>query len=96
MMNKLSVIFIVIAGAATVGCSGIKRKPGDIYMPDMAYSRAYETYIERDSTVFTDDPGSKEDEIFYNNRPVPGTVFQRRRYKLYYYQRIKPVIAQIM
>jgi len=76
MMNKLSFILIFIAGAATVGCSDVKRKPGDIYMPDMAYSRAYETYIERDTGLFTDDPTSKKDEIFYNNRPVPGTVFR--------------------
>src|SRR5438874_5600654 len=71
MMNKLSVLLIFIAGAATIGCSDVKRKPGDIYMPDMAYSRAYETYIERDSTVFTDDPLNKKDEVFYNNRSVP-------------------------
>src|SRR3954465_13911202 len=76
MMNKLSVILIFIAGAATVGCNNVKRKPGDIYMPDMAYSRAYETYIERDTSKFTDDVNNKKDEIFYNNRPVPGTVFR--------------------
>jgi mono/diheme cytochrome c family protein len=76
MMNKLSVILIFIAGAATVGCNDVKRKPGDIYMPDMAYSRAYETYIERDTSKFTDDVNNKKDEIFYNNRPVPGTVFR--------------------
>src|SRR3954466_2861367 len=76
MMNKLSVILIFIAGTATVGCSDVKREPGDIYMPDMAYSRAYETYIERDTGLFTDDVNSKKDEIFYNSRPVPGTVFR--------------------
>jgi mono/diheme cytochrome c family protein len=76
MMNKLSVILIFIAGATTVGCNNVKREPGDIYMPDMAYSRAYETYIERDTGLFTDDVSNKKDEIFYNNRPVPGTVFR--------------------
>jgi len=76
MMNKLSVILIFISGVATVGCNDVKREPGDIYMPDMAYSRAYETYIERDSTKFTDDVNNKKDEIFYNTRPVPGTVFR--------------------
>jgi len=76
MMNKLSVISIFIAGIAAVGCNDVKREPGDIYMPDMTYSRAYETYIERDTGIFTADAGRKEDMVFYNSRPVAGTIFR--------------------
>lgn len=56
-----------------VSCSDVRRKPGAIYMPDMAYSRAYETYAERDSS-FTTDANNENDKIFYNNRPVAGTI----------------------
>ena len=41
-------------------------------MPDMAYSRAYETYAQRDSAKFTMDPHNKGGNmIYYNNMPVP-------------------------
>ena len=47
-------------------CSSVQRDPGKIYMPDMAYSRAIETYS---------DPSSlKEAGIHYNATPVPGTI----------------------
>ncbi|MEX6689044.1 cytochrome c [Danxiaibacter flavus] len=73
-MKKLAIISFVAAGIALVSCSDVKRKPGAIYMPDMAYSRAYETYAQRDSSVFTTDPNDAENRIFYNNLPVAGTV----------------------
>lgn len=73
-MKKLAIISFVAAGIALVSCSDVKRKPGAIYMPDMAYSRAYETYAQRDSSVFTTNPNDAEDRIFYNNLPVAGTV----------------------
>jgi mono/diheme cytochrome c family protein len=43
-------------------------------MPDMTYSRAYETYAERDSAIFTNDATNKGGKIFYNNVPVSGTI----------------------
>ena len=43
-MKKLSIIFVLVAGIVFISCSDVKRNPGAIYMPDMAYSRAYETY----------------------------------------------------
>lgn len=55
-------------------CSDIKRKPGTIYMPDMTYSRALETYMSLDSSVFTTDPNKRGREIFYNAKPVKGTL----------------------
>ncbi len=76
-MKRLSIIFLSIACIAiVVSCDDVKRKPGSVYMPDMAYSRAYETYLERDSTDFTTDLGKADTKIFYNNRPVLGTVMR--------------------
>ncbi len=74
-MKKIAIISASILAAATffVGC-GSKREPHRIYMPDMAYSRAYETYAERDSLKFTSDPNNKGGLIYYDNRPVEGTM----------------------
>lgn len=46
------------------GCSDVKRTPGKVYMPDMANSRAYETYSA--NPVFADGRTSQG--------PVAGTV----------------------
>lgn len=52
-----------------------KRQPGKTYMPDMAYSRAYESFADRDSTKFTMDMYNKGgDMIFFNNEPPSGTI----------------------
>lgn len=73
-MKKLSFIVVVAAGLALASCSDVRREPGTVYMPDMAYSRAYETYAERDSSVFTANAGRTDDRIFYDNTPVKGTI----------------------
>ena len=65
-MKKLSIIAFLCTGAVIVSCSDVKRKPGSVYMPDMAYSRAYETYADHSNLA--------EKNINYNNRPVVGTV----------------------
>lgn len=61
---------IVVAVMLTVSCSDIQRNPGRTYMPDMAYSRAYETYAMTEEM--------KEDllkkGIHFSNIPVPGTI----------------------
>lgn len=49
-----------------VSCGGVKRKQNRVYMPDMAYSRAVETYASTDYL--------KESGINYNASPVAGTV----------------------
>jgi mono/diheme cytochrome c family protein len=66
MMKKISVISALLPAliAFSVGCSDVKREPGKVYMPDMAYSRAYETYSE--NPVFVDGQT--------NRQPVAGTV----------------------
>jgi len=75
-MKKLSVIaLILISGAALVSCGNeVRRDPGHVYMPDMFYSRAYETYAQRDSAQFTEDKAEAGRKIFYNNQPVAGTI----------------------
>lgn len=74
-MKKFSVIaFLGLSSLAIVSCSENNRKPHRVYMPDMFYSRAYETYAERDSSVFTEDEKQAGSKIFYNNQPVSGTV----------------------
>ena len=65
-MKKVSIISVLVLVIAAVGCSDVKREPGRIYMPDMAYSRAYETYL---STANLDSHGIK-----YTRMPVPGTI----------------------
>lgn len=61
----------IIAGCFTTiailaGCSDTRRDAGRSYMPDMAYSRAYETYS---STENLDQAG-----INYKSMPVEGTI----------------------
>lgn len=66
MMKKLSIITVLSAAVVIVSCSDVKRTPGRVYMPDMAYSRAYETYADHDNLL--------QKGISYNNMPVAGTV----------------------
>lgn len=73
-MKKILIISAVVASAGMLSCGKSKREPGKIYMPDMAYSRGYETYAERDSAVFTADPLNKGSKIYYDNTPVAGTI----------------------
>lgn len=70
----ITVLLLSIAGLTVMtGCEN-KRKPGKIYMPDMSYSRALETYAPLDSLYFTTDKKNPGDEIYYNGKPVEGTV----------------------
>lgn len=65
-MKKLSIIsFFTFSGLLLISC-GDDSKPGLDYMPDMKNSRAYETYADHGNL------SSKG--VFYNNRPVAGTV----------------------
>jgi len=75
-MKKLVLITSLLLTAVVVitSCDS-KRQPGKIYVPDMTYSRAYETYAPRDSTKFTADVLAKGgNKIFYNNVPPVGTI----------------------
>jgi mono/diheme cytochrome c family protein len=74
-MKKIAIIATLILSMAVVfiGCKD-KREPGRIYMPDMTYSRAYESYAYRDSAIFTMDPNDAGHKIFFNNVPPAGTL----------------------
>ncbi len=74
-MKKIAIIasLILTTTVVFVGCDS-KRQPGKIYMPDMAYSRAYETYAPQDSAIFTTDMADASHKIYYNSQPVSGTV----------------------
>ncbi len=66
-MKKLFIITaLVITGAAIISCNDVQRKPSNVYMPDMAYSRAYETYADHSNLA--------ELGINYTNLPVAGTI----------------------
>jgi len=66
-------IIIIAAIVVTVSSCDSKREPGKIYMPDMAYSRAYKTYIKFDSS-FTEDSSELGYKIFFNRKPVDSTI----------------------
>lgn len=66
-MKKILIITgIFIAGLVLISCRGGKNDPGKVYMPDMAYSRAYETYAPMENL--------KEKGIYYDATPVAGSV----------------------
>lgn len=65
-MNKFLTLTFLAAVVILTSCSDVKRKPGSVYMPDMAYSRAYETYADHSNL--------KEKGINYNAKPVEGTI----------------------
>lgn len=65
-MKKLSVIVVLVALAVWSCSNDPRRSTGRVYMPDMAYSRAVETYSSLDTL--------KKQGINYNALPVPGTI----------------------
>lgn len=71
-MKKVVISSFVIFTAATIftGCSDVQREPGKIYMPDMTYSRAYETY----ATTEEQKAELLKQGIHFSNTPVEGTI----------------------
>jgi len=65
-MRKLPIISLLLVAMAVIvlSCSDVKRNRGKVYMPDMADSRAYETYSA--NPIFADGQTNRE--------PVSGTV----------------------
>ena len=67
MMKKFLIITgCLVTGALLVSCNKVRRSPGRVYMPDMSYSRAYETYASTEAL--------QKKGIHYNAMPVEGTV----------------------
>jgi mono/diheme cytochrome c family protein len=70
-MKKLPIIsLIVLVVMIIISCNDIKRNPGRTYMPDMAYSRAYETY----SVTAEEKAALLKQGINFSNTPVAGTI----------------------
>lgn len=70
-MKKIFIIGFIASAAIWTGCGdGVKREPNRVYMPDMFYSRAYETY----SLTEHERMELEKKGIHYNGMPVPGTV----------------------
>lgn len=73
-MKKIAIITGVISAIVFSSCRFSNRSEGYTYMPDMTYSRAYETYADLDSSKFTNDAAQAGGKIFYDRMPVMGTV----------------------
>ena len=71
-MKKVLILssLVVMAAAMFPGCSDVQRDPGRVYMPDMGYSRAYETY----ATTTEQTAALLKQGIHFSNTPVPGTI----------------------
>ena len=66
MKNTMKISAVILLGFIILqGCGG-KKDPGRVYMPDMQYSRAYETYADHDTL--------KAQGINYTAIPVKGTI----------------------
>jgi mono/diheme cytochrome c family protein len=76
-MKGIYVIASLAFATTFVSCDDdVKRHPSNVYMPDMANSRALETYADKDSAIYTENVNEKGQKIFYNNLPVTGTIFR--------------------
>ena len=73
-MKKIAIITGVVTASLLLGSCRDKNSAGHVYMPDMAYSRAYETYAALDSSKFTGDTLERGGKIYYDRMPVAGTV----------------------
>jgi len=72
MKKFLVVTGIITITAAFVSCGGGQgNDPGEVYMPDMAYSRAYETY---GYNTLPEEHDLKARGAYYNGVQVPGTM----------------------
>ncbi|MBS1664212.1 MAG: cytochrome c [Bacteroidetes bacterium] len=70
-MKKLFILSsIVVVVTLVLSCSDVRRNPGRTYMPDMAYSRAVETY----SVTEEQKAEWLKKGIHFSNTPVPGTI----------------------
>jgi mono/diheme cytochrome c family protein len=65
-MKKIGILTGVVALVIMASCNKVRRSPGRAYMPDMAYSRAVETYSSTE--------GLKQKGIHYTALPVAGTI----------------------
>jgi mono/diheme cytochrome c family protein len=72
LMKKFLIITGCIAAIAFTNSCGSRQSPGRSYMPDMTYSRAYETYAPAQERLNTE--GGTTLSPVYNGKPVEGTM----------------------
>ncbi|MFN8292007.1 MAG: cytochrome c [Chitinophagaceae bacterium] len=66
-MKKTGIIIsCLVMMVLVMSCSRVRRSPGRAYMPDMSYSRAYETYASTEKL--------KAEGVNYDAMPVTGTI----------------------
>ncbi len=76
MMKKIWIIGASITMVIVIaGCNKVRRSPGRTYMPDMAYSRAYETYSSTEDL--------QKYGVHYTGLPVPGTIARGDMLQIY-------------
>src|SRR5258708_3494589 len=69
--SPLIQISLLITSVISVdSCSDIKHKHGRVYIPDMAYSRTYETY----SITEEEKQALEKQGIHFSNTPVVGKI----------------------
>lgn len=73
-MKKIAIITGIVTTGLLLSSCRDKKSAGHVYMPDMFYSRAYETYAALDSSRFTGDTLERGGKIYYDRMPVAGTV----------------------
>jgi len=66
MKNFLIIAGYVAMGVVVISCNKVRRNTGRAYMPDMYYSRAYETYSSTEAL--------EKEGAHYNAMPVHGTI----------------------
>jgi mono/diheme cytochrome c family protein len=66
MKKNWKITGCILLMGCIMSCNKVRRSPGTAYMPDMTYSRAYETYASTDNL--------EKKGIHYNSMPVEGTV----------------------
>lgn len=71
---------------AMISCSKVRRSPGRVYMPDMAYSRAVETYSSTE--------GLQKEGVHYTAMPVKGTIARGDMLDIYPYENDSSGYAQ--
>src|SRR3954466_8962101 len=72
MKKFLAASGLISLGLGLFSCTAHGDNPGHAYMPDMYYSRAYETYGYND--VGGEYDSLRKRGIYYNGMPVQGTV----------------------
>lgn len=66
-MKRISIFSGMLASLILLSaCSDVRRDTGSVYMPDMAYSRAYETYASTEALT--------KAGVNYTATPVAGTI----------------------